>query len=122
MRKLLLDGQYRRGIIESLDHAKGDAGKHDRDHAIDMHDDAADQQMGDLAVTAPHRDAEQDHQDAKEDLCNLSPEQRSQSAARLVRTRISEELQVQRVLLFKAPVEGLPGGFHVVKFHRRIHV
>src|SRR5690606_9148276 len=120
--KLLLDRQYRCGIVEPLDHAQRDAGEHDCEHAVDVHDDSTDEQADDLALAAPCRNAKQDHQYTKNDLRDLAPEQGSQAAASLVRARIAEELQIQRVLLFEAPIEGLPCGFHVIEFHRRIHV
>src|SRR3546814_16051957 len=83
---------------------------------------AGHQQVSLVQVFIPHRCRQQHQRYPEHHLQSMPPHQRTQVAAQCVQLSFAKDMQLSRVLLVKAVIEGLPGIFEVVEFHDRFHV
>jgi hypothetical protein len=124
LQQALLDRDDGCGVIDPGDEALHDAAEYDESDAVDVQADAADlhRKIMRRRRVRPQRQQHEHRHDTNEHADRLSDHKRAEAAAHGVDAMAAQQLEVKRVLLLQAAVEGLPGVLEVVEFHCVFHV
>ena len=70
------------GTVQSPDSRNGVAGEPDDDHSVDVHQNATTEQKRGVCLAIPHDNEKAGKDDPEQDLCELSPKERTQGNKR----------------------------------------